>query len=222
MTLGDEVETTPVAPMVLLLAVLEEVRAGRLPGEPGTAETDNGILLRALAVLRELREEMTSWEPELITAARNAGTSWAQLALALGVASRQAAERRYLRLRPTGNGETTGEARVQATRDQRAGDRAVLAWARENTAVLRQVAGQIGGLRNLNPAGQREADRIRTELAGDDATTLLAPLSQMLSHLAADHPALAARITKIAEDADRQRNDALDRRQSSAPDTALD
>jgi hypothetical protein len=218
MTLGDKVETTPLASVTLLMAVLEEVRAGRLPGRPDEAEVDAEGLLRALAVLRELRAEMTRWEPELIAAARDAGASWAQLAPVLGVTSRQAAERRYLRLRPTGNGETTGEARVQATRDQRAGDRAVVAWARENTAVLRQLAGQIGGLRDLSPAGRREADRVQAELAGDDATTLLAPMSQMLSHLTADHPALAAKITEVTEDVDRHRHDALDRRQSSGPD----
>ncbi|MFE4825176.1 type III effector protein, partial [Streptomyces sp. NPDC056704] len=42
----------------------------------------------------------------------------------LGVASRQAAERRYLRVRP-GTPGTTGEQRVQATRNRRAADRTI-------------------------------------------------------------------------------------------------
>src|SRR3954454_3421946 len=104
---------------------------------------DHEQLLAALAVLRLLREELAAWEPELITAARAAGASWVALAPALGVASRQAAERRYLRLRPSDTGEATGEARVRAERDRRAGDRAVAGWARENSATLRELAGQV-------------------------------------------------------------------------------
>src|SRR3954454_8557222 len=107
----------------------------------GVADQDQ--LLTALAGLRLLREELAGWEPELITAARAAGASWVALAPALGVASRQAAERRYLRLQPSHTGERTGEARVDAERDRRAGDRAVAGWARENSATLRELAGQV-------------------------------------------------------------------------------
>ncbi|MGW5746727.1 HSP18 transcriptional regulator, partial [Amycolatopsis sp. NPDC003861] len=57
---------------------------------------DQDEVLAALSGLRLLREHLASWEPELITAARAAGASWVALAPALGVASRQAAERRYL------------------------------------------------------------------------------------------------------------------------------
>ncbi|WP_130445308.1 hypothetical protein [Kribbella rubisoli] len=47
-----------------------------------------------------MREWLAAWEPLLIGAAREQGVSWAELAPALGVASRQAAERRHLRLNP--------------------------------------------------------------------------------------------------------------------------
>ncbi|NBH11775.1 HSP18 transcriptional regulator, partial [Amycolatopsis sp. SID8362] len=56
--------------------VVAAARAGR---------ADQTRLLAALADLRLLREELTSWEPELITAARGAGASWVALAPALGV-----------------------------------------------------------------------------------------------------------------------------------------
>src|ERR687898_788875 len=84
-------------------------------------------VLDALAQLRWAQAELESAEHRLITAARAAGVSWQALAPALGVASRQAAERRYLRLTPaTGeHDEATQDGRVQAERDRRAAHRAV-------------------------------------------------------------------------------------------------
>lgn len=67
-------------------------------------------------MLREIREQLAGRESGLIETARGQGASWADLAGPLGVASRQAAERRYLRLRP-GKVGSTGEERVQTTRD---------------------------------------------------------------------------------------------------------
>lgn len=48
-------------------------------------------------MLREVREELAGWESGLIETARGEGASWADLAGPLGVASLQAAERRYPR-----------------------------------------------------------------------------------------------------------------------------
>jgi hypothetical protein len=181
-------------------------------------EADSVPFVDALTDLRELRVQLAAWEPELVTAARSAGLSWITLAPALGVTSRQAAERRYLRSQPTGNGESTKERRVDTTRDQRAGERAVAAWARENSAELRQLAGQVSGLDDLTAAGRRDADRVHTELAGDDTATLLEPLTTMRSHLAdglAGHAELADRIGTAAQNAETRRRDAVDKRQSS-------
>jgi hypothetical protein len=154
-------------------------------------------VLAALTLLRELRGELADWEPQLIAAARELGTSWADLAPALGVASRQAAERRYLRLRASDVGDSTGEQRVQAERDRRAGDRAVSRWARDNSAVLRSLAGQIG---ELDPSVHRA-------LAEDDAAALLTPLAGAHDHLRATRPDLAERIGAIGEHTDRVRRD---------------
>ncbi|WP_370965049.1 HSP18 transcriptional regulator [Amycolatopsis sp. cg9] len=176
----------------------------------GTAGQDQ--LLAALAGLRLLRDELAGWEPELITAARGAGASWVALAPALGVASRQAAERRYLRLQPSDTGERTGEARVGAERDRRAGDRAVADWARRNSADLRRLAGQVSALDGLSPAAQESADRIGAALGDDDPATLLPPLAAARPHLADDHAGLAERVGEIAEHTDRLRRDAAGRR----------
>ncbi|MER6068057.1 hypothetical protein ABT187_04175 [Streptomyces sp. NPDC001817] len=80
--------------------------------EPGRTSSEQ--TLAALLLLREARDQLAEWEPGLIEAAREAGVSWADLAHPLGVSTRQAAERRYLRIRP-GQPGCTGEQRVQAT-----------------------------------------------------------------------------------------------------------
>jgi len=132
--------------------------------------------------------------------------SWAVLAPALGVTSRQAAERRYLRLRPSDTGERTGEQRVRAQRDNRAGDRAVAAWARDNAAVLRQLAGQISALRDLRNSARRHADLVGQALADNDPTSLFVPLADTRLHLKATHAGLAAQIQSITDQTTRIRH----------------
>lgn len=189
---------------------VQRVRKVVLAARSGDASAEQ--VLAALAALRSLREQLGAWEPELIAAARAGGTSWATLAPALGVASRQAAERRFLRLAPSATGETTGEARVDAARDRRAGDRAVADWARRNSAVLRQLAGQVSALDDLDAAGQASADRLGTALGDDDVTGLLSPLDAVRPHLARDHGRLADRLGDISAHTDQLRRDAAGNR----------
>ncbi|MGW4526967.1 HSP18 transcriptional regulator [Amycolatopsis sp. NPDC004378] len=186
---------------------IHEVIAAARTGTAGRNQ-----LLDALGGLRVLREELAGWEPELITAARAAGASWVALAPALGVASRQAAERRYLRLQPSGTGETTGEARVDAERDRRAGDRAVADWARRNSAILRRLAGRVSELDGLGPAAQENADRLSAALGDDDPATLLPPLAAARTHLTGDHAGLADQLGEIADETDRLRRAAAGNR----------
>ncbi|MBY8849314.1 hypothetical protein K7G98_12710 [Saccharothrix sp. MB29] len=97
-----------------------------------------GQVLTALVLLRRLREELAAWEPQLIASARAMGTSWAELAPALGLASRLAAERRYLVRPPEGrHGGGSG-----ARRAGQAGGRPGWAWVRENR-LARSLAGQV-------------------------------------------------------------------------------
>ncbi|MEW2081603.1 type III effector protein [Streptomyces sp. NPDC005283] len=152
--------------------------------------------LASLSLLRQVREQLAGWETGLIETARDAGASWADLAHPLGVASRQAAERRYLRGRP-GPAGTTGEQRVQATRQARAADRTTAAWARRNAADLRRLAGQITALTDLPPAACRPLTELHAALAHDDPADLIAPLTAARPHLAAAHPELAARLDAL-------------------------
>ncbi|MGW4568741.1 type III effector protein [Streptomyces sp. NPDC004561] len=166
---------------------------------PGTAEThDPGPeqALASLLLLRQVREELAGWETGLIETARQAGASWADLAHPLGVASRQAAERRYLRGQP-GPAGTTGEQRVQATRERRAAERTTTAWARRHAADLRRIAGQISALTDLPNAARTSLSRLDEALAHEDPAALIHPLKATRPHLTAAHPDLAARLDTL-------------------------
>ncbi|MFD2473371.1 HSP18 transcriptional regulator [Amycolatopsis silviterrae] len=192
--------------------LIEGVREAVLAARTGDAPADRS--LAALSALRALRDQLGAWEPELITAARTAGASWAVLAPALGVASRQAAERRYLRLQPSATGETTGEARVDAERDRRAGDRAVADWARRNASVLRRLAAEASSAAGLDEAGRESADRLGVALGEDDVTRLLPPMAEVRAHLELRHSVLADRLGEVGEQTDRLRQDAAGQRRA--------
>ncbi|MFJ9713709.1 type III effector protein [Streptomyces sp. NPDC101234] len=142
--------------------------------------------LASLMLLQQVREQLASWETGLIETAREAGASWADLARPLGVASRQAAERRYLRGRPGAVG-TTGEQRVMATRQARAAERATVTWARTNAADLRRLAGQITALTHLAPEARSAQAALHAALGATDAAELIAPLTGMRPYLDAHH-----------------------------------
>jgi hypothetical protein len=175
---------------------------------PGDAE-----LVAALTALRELRDELVGWEPALIAAARSAGVSWADLAPALGVSSRQAAERRFLRLQPSGaQDRRTGEERVRDERDRRAGDRAVAAWARRNSGELRRLAGRVSAVDGLPAAAQRDIDVVQDALGDDDAAALVDPLAAAGAHLGDADARLAEQVRSVGDRADRVRRDTHSRR----------
>ncbi len=183
-------------------------------------EYESADLLAALVQIRVLRDQLTRWEPRLIDAARAGGVSWAELAPALGVASRQAAERRYLRIRPNADDPSmNGEQRVQAARDQRASDRAVATWARDNAADLRQLAGQVTALADLDSSAQASVDRVHDALGHSDSAALLAPLAAAGVQLTREHPGLADRISDVGARTDEVREASRRRSQEPAPQT---
>lgn len=175
----------------------------------GPAAIGSVDVLSALAELRFLQDQLAVWEPVLIGAARDRGASWAAIAPALGVASRQAAERRYLRLNShaTDPEGMTGEQRVQAARDRRAGDRAVTVWARDNAAVLRRLAARITALNDLDPGTQESADRLLHALGDSDTANLLAPLAEAGAKLEDSHPHLAGQVSEINLTTDQLRSE---------------
>jgi hypothetical protein len=163
-------------------------------------------LLDALVLLRWAQTELAGIEPTLIAAARAAGLSWQALAPALGVASRQAAERRYLRSAAAATDQPgdTRDTRVQAERDRRAAHRAVAQWANDNTADLRRLAGQITALTDLDEAATAALARLHQALGDSDASALPALLTAIHHHLP-DHPDLAGQIDTVTAHTDQIR-----------------
>ncbi|MEU1485070.1 type III effector protein [Streptomyces sp. NPDC005752] len=199
---SDPRDPTPSLTVAAALNAMDRaVRTARTETHPEDGKAGADHALAALLLLRELRDQLAGWEPGLIEAARAAGSSWADLAHPLGVASRQAAERRYLRVRPGAPG-ATGEQRVQATRSRRAADRTAAAWARANAAGLRQLAGQITALTDLPVRARTPLARLAEALADNDAANLIGPLTDTQTYLEADHPDLAARVDTVAHGAD--------------------
>ncbi len=196
-------EPAPPVPFPAAAAALEainqSVRDAQQPSAhtpaaaPPAAGSGPHPALAALLTLREVREQLAGWESGLIETARGQGASWADLAGPLGVASRQAAERRYLRLRP-GTPGSTGEERVQATRDTRAADRTVTAWARDNAADLRRLAAQITALTGLPADAADAVGALNLALGHDDAARLVRPLTDTRAHLRPQDTELAAHI----------------------------
>ncbi|MFE6776755.1 type III effector protein [Streptomyces sp. NPDC057702] len=193
--------TTPasfLAAAAALHAIDDALRDARRepPDSSRGPETGPEQALASLMLLRQVREQLARWETDLIETARDAGASWADLAHPLGVASRQAAERRYLRGRP-GPAGTTGEQRVTATRQARAAERTTATWARSHAADLRRLAGQIAALGDLPPAARHPLGELHAALAHDDPADLIAPLAATRPHLTAAHPDLAAQLDTL-------------------------
>ncbi|MFD3872230.1 hypothetical protein [Streptomyces sp. NPDC058623] len=196
-------------------STISEATKARDDGDEDPASRE---ALDSLRLLREIREELSGWESGLIEAAREDGASWADLAGPLGVASRQAAERRYLRLRPgtIDTTDTTGEQRVQAVRDRRAADRSVAAWAQENIGALRQLAGQIIGLTDL-PAGSDGRIKDLTHALGEPgAARLIDTLTATGLDLGTGTGTaeLAERVENLREQTQRLRDDSDEQRRA--------
>ncbi|QPP05255.1 type III effector protein [Streptomyces bathyalis] len=204
MTADDQGSASSPASFLAATAALETIEEAvrsaqtRRRAETPGPETRSEQALAALLLLRELRDQLAGWEPGLIETAREAGASWADLAHPLGVASRQAAERRYLRLRPGAPG-ANGEERIRAVRDRRAADRSVSTWARGNAADLRQLAGQVTALADL-PAEARAP--LAQALGSSDPAALLGPLNSARRHLTGSHDDLAAQVDALTRHTD--------------------
>jgi hypothetical protein len=215
---GEEPRTTAAAAFADVEQTVQQLVAADdqvKPGQVDAATISSADVLAVLTELRVVQDQLAAWEPLLIGAARERGASWAAIAPALGVASRQAAERRYLRLNPhtTEPEGMTGEQRVQAARDRRAGDRAVSQWARDNAAMLRRLAAQITALDDLDPGTQESADRVLRALGDSDTATLIGPLAEAGAKLEDSHPKLAGQVSDITTTTDQLRSEHASRGQ---------
>jgi hypothetical protein len=81
----------------------------------------------------------------------------------------------------------------------------VAAWARENSASLRELAGQVTAASDVPASGRGTVDQVRDALADNDPAALLSPLAGAQTHLAQRHASLAARIGTVTEQAEQLR-----------------
>ncbi|MFD9124727.1 type III effector protein [Kitasatospora sp. NPDC059571] len=205
------------AAAVALAAIDDAVRAAQNPSsQPPTAPDEQEgpeQALAALVLLRELRGRLAGWEAGLVEAAREAGATWADLAQPMGVASRQAAENRYLRLKPAGGTTppSTGAERVKAVRDRRAADRTVTAWAREHAAELRVLAAQIATTA-LAPGARPAQAALTSALGTTDPADLIEPLAAIRPHIGTRQGDLATRLDALTHHTTQLRDDSDQRR----------
>ncbi|MEV7114390.1 hypothetical protein [Streptomyces anulatus] len=139
---------------------------GRL--QPEASETD---VLAALLVLGTLRDKLLDDELMLITLARSYGVTWARVADALEMKSRQSAERRHLQLsqstRADGSRPRTQNERVEHTRERRR-RRAERGWALLNAGIIHTTAQALTAIPDL----QERANR------SQEAALMSAPVNQ--------------------------------------------
>ncbi|MFF3860220.1 hypothetical protein [Streptomyces sp. NPDC002209] len=139
----------------------------------GVTETE---LLAALVVIRELREKLQTDEARLLGAARRKKITWARIASALGLKSRQAAERRHLQLRADLD-EASGKRLKQAERVAYA--RALRdrpdeqTWAEQQCARAAELGTELARCLTAPPPPRPEV-----RPAGAQAPATRAPLTQ--------------------------------------------
>jgi hypothetical protein len=122
-------------------------------------------VLTALATVAGRRDELDRAEWLLVTAARRDGATWAEVAEALGLRSRQAAEQRWLRLRgavertSSGGPGPTGRrdpGRARSSREPETPQR-----ERDDMTGLRRAVALLYDLLVQTPAGPQVAPGVR-------------------------------------------------------------
>jgi len=129
-------------PMQAREALIRVMAAAENPGleyRYGPAEVDREDLLAALALLDEAREQLDNFELRLIQQSRQRAISWTDIAVPLGMRTRQSAESRAMRLE---RAATTGQGNrdVAQMRARRAADRELEQWATAHEERLRAAA----------------------------------------------------------------------------------
>ncbi|MEU7823059.1 hypothetical protein [Catellatospora sp. NPDC049133] len=98
--------------------------------------------LAALVLRRSAVAALAGLEAALIRAARDSGIPWNDIAQAVGVESRQAAERRYLRLCADREGLDLDQ-RIEQERDAHAATRARRHWAHDHGPRLQELCARL-------------------------------------------------------------------------------
>jgi hypothetical protein len=178
----------------------------------GRTPPDRTEVLAALAAVPQLRRDLDDIEGALVDAARECGAGWPEIAAALGLRSRQAAEQRRLRLAGATPGRDPGEARNRRSRQ-----RSVDTTSGEEIIALREAVRELANAvhRGTDWDRQGRADLVRRTLfaaldADPGALVDLAGLA--IADLSATEladlpggPAIARRVERVRELIDRGR-----------------
>jgi hypothetical protein len=133
----------------------------------GRTPPDRTEVLAALAAVPQLRRDLDGIEGALVDAARECGAGWPEIAAALGLRSRQAAEQRRLRLAGAAPGRDPGEARARRLR-QRSVDISTGEEIVALRAAVRELANAVDRGTDWDRHGRVDLVR-RTLLAAVDA-----------------------------------------------------
>ncbi|MFF4234051.1 hypothetical protein [Streptomyces sp. NPDC001820] len=149
-------------------------------------EVSDTDLLAGLLVIRALREKLVTDERRFIAEARRRRITWARLASAMELGSRQAAERRYLQLRTDldelAGSRLTQSERVEHARDQR-DRRSERAWAIKHAHEIRALAHRLLAVPDLQERADRSANAQKSNersLRDAEAAGLPAPSPQQM------------------------------------------
>ena len=129
-------------PMPAREALIRVMAAAENPGRSygyGPDEPDREDLLAALALVDEAREQLDNFELRLIRQSRQREISWTDIAVPLGMRTRQSAESRAMRLERAAI-TADGTRDVAQMRARRAADRDLEQWAVANEERLRAAA----------------------------------------------------------------------------------
>lgn len=155
-------------------------------------------LVAALTMVPGLRQDLDELEAALIDRVRDSGVSWHDIAAALGLRSRQAAEQRRLRLKSAQVGRDPTEAR-RHRRDQLAADRG----AGERIVRLREAVKHLVARLEQDDPTDRPAVRLahRTlRIALDASPGALVDLARLaLTDLAGEMDAAEPTIRRVRE-----------------------
>lgn len=156
-------------------------------------------VLDTLRVVRELRDALDRQELGLMRIGRKRSVTWQQMADALGLGSRQAAEQRRQRLEAGVAGDGRNEVAARASSKARTDE---ARWFADNRTSIEQLAGILALTSFRSPAAQDDAESLADLLADDEPFTgqLLTWISQILDELARTGEVLPG-LHSVLEDA---------------------
>lgn len=201
----------PLSPEDAMTSVLVALGGYGPRGRQDPGEVPAEDILAALAHMDQAREHLDTMELRLIKEARGRGVSWQRLAEAQGLATRQSAETRALRLE---RGAQLRGRDVASQRLEKARDRAADAWCHEHEHRVREVSERLfdtssgWDLESIGGTARVDLHAIGELLASDGSPVALVQRLESVRYHLAPHSGEAPEPTgKQAASASQARTD---------------